>query len=127
LSLDKKHAEKNESSFIINKDEVLRYNGEPIINKKVIVIGNNPVALKNNHNASNIFTFGLIENIYEELNSYDNISKIHTQLVENNTDYIIDELGLMPILSIKIPVLKNMYAPSADMKIYKKTPSKKGR
>jgi hypothetical protein len=127
LSLDKKHAEKNESSFIINKDEVLRYNGEPIINKKVIIIGNNPVALINNHNASNIFTFGLIENIYEELNSYDNISKIHSQLVENNTDYIIDELGLMPILSIKIPVLKNMYAPSADMKIYKKTPFKKGR
>jgi hypothetical protein len=120
LSLDKKRAEQNESSFIVNKDYILRYNGEPIINKKIVIIGYNPIALKHNHNVSNIFTFGLVEDIYNDLNSYENISKIYAQLIDNKAEYIVDELGLMPILSIKIPALKTLYEPSSDMKIYKK-------
>lgn len=117
--IDTEHAKlKNSSILILNNSEV-RFNGNAIQGKNILLLGNNPAALIHNKQSTIYADWHLALRHFGDLNNYDNISHIYSNLMENKPEYILDNINMMPILMERIPELKKAYEPSYDKKVYK--------
>lgn len=118
--IDFEHAKTNSSSILILKDAEVRFNGDAIHGKNILLLGNNPAALIHNKQSTIYADWNLALRHFGDLNNYDNISHIYSNLLENRPEYILDNVDMMPILMERIPELKGAYEPSYDKKAYKR-------
>ena len=118
-SLDKARALSNTSSMLIERDAEARFNGNAIRDKNILLLGNDPEALLHNKQNTIYAEWNLALRHFGDLDNYQNISSIYTNLFEHKPEYIFDNIGMMPHLIERIPELKKMYEPSYDKKVYK--------
>ncbi len=84
--------------------------------KKVLVLGPDQAPYLNARPATPFLEWNLAEEIFTELNYYDNLSRIADGLYSDMPEVIIDEQKIMPSLSRKIPELKGYT--SSDGTVY---------
>jgi len=118
--IDTAHAKSNNSSILILRTAEVRYNGDAIQGKNILLLGNNPAALIHNKQSTIYADWHLALRHFGDLNNYDNISHIYSNLLENKPEYILDNVDMMPILMERIPTLKKSYVASYDKKVYKR-------
>jgi hypothetical protein len=107
------------SAMLINKNAEARFDGNVIDGKTILILGQNPVALIHNKQATLYASWNLSLRHFGDLTNYNNISSIYTNVLETKPQYIFDEAGLMPRLIERIPELAIHYEPSYDKKTYK--------
>ena len=117
---DTEHARSNNSSILVLKNAEVRYNGNAIQNSNILLLGDNAAALIHNRQSTIYADWNLALRHFGNLNDYENISNIYTNLLENKPDYILDNISMMPQLMERIPELKTAYQPSYDKKVYKR-------
>jgi hypothetical protein len=118
--IDTDHARSNNSSILVLKTAEVRYNGNAIHDSNILLLGDNPAALIHNRQSTIYADWNLALRHFGNLNDYENISNIYTNLLENKPDYILDNISMMPRLMERIPELKTVYQPSYDKKVYKR-------
>ncbi|MGN6645970.1 MAG: DUF6427 family protein [Cytophaga sp.] len=118
--IDTDHARSNNSSILVLRNAEVRYDGTPIQGSNILLLGDNPAALIHNKQSTIYADWNLALRHFGNLNDYENISNIYTNLLENKPDYILDNISMMPQLMERIPELKTVYQPSYDKKVYKR-------
>jgi|GEM_PF-2876096 hypothetical protein len=118
-SLDDARALSGTSSMLVSKDAEVRYNGDAIHDKKILVLGHNPVALIHNKQATIYAEWNLSLRHFGDLDNYENVSAIYSNIFEHKPEYIFDNVAMMPHLTDRIPELKKTYQPSDDKKVYR--------
>ena len=117
--LDKSKAVSNNSSILLAEDTEVRFNGDAVQEKNVLLLGANPNALIHNKQVTVYAKWNLSLRHFGDFNNYGNISAIYSNIIENKPEYIFDNLSMMPNLIQRIPELKELYEPSTDKKVYR--------
>ncbi|MBC7450904.1 MAG: hypothetical protein H7259_05400, partial [Cytophagales bacterium] len=120
VRVDKMRASKDGSSMLISKDSEVRFNGTAIQDKTVLLMGFYPEALIHNKQATIYADWHLALRHFNDLNNYEHISEIYTNVYEHQPEFIIDKAGIMPHLMERIPGLKSSYEISYDKKVFKR-------
>ncbi len=89
-----------------------------IKNSKVLVTGHNHSILRYNTLATPYFNWGLAENHFGNLNSYNNVIGIYQNFKKDWPDYIIDDQEIMPAVIERVPILGQKYAQSSFQDLY---------
>ncbi|MGV3588221.1 MAG: hypothetical protein ACO1OF_14545 [Adhaeribacter sp.] len=89
-------------------------------NAHVLVLGNNLNYYAYNQSATPYFNWQLAKQDFGQLNTYYGIFKIRRNITASEPDYIVDEVGLMPELTYKIPDLFSRYERIGTGEIYKR-------
>ena len=117
--LDKSKALSNNSSILLSKNTEVRFNGDAVRNKTILLLGANPNALIHNKQVTVYGEWNLSLRHFSDLNNYENISAIYSNIIDNKPEFIFDNISMMPNLIQRIPELKKMYEPSYDKKAYR--------
>ncbi|MFN8416949.1 MAG: DUF6427 family protein [Cytophagaceae bacterium] len=120
FSIDYRRAENFTSSILTRLDQNVRYDGTPIENQQILILGVNHTAMIHNKIHTVYADWNLAKRDFLHLNNYARVSNVYSKLLSNKPDYILDEVQLMPLLFIKIPELKQYYEPDYNQKVYKK-------
>ena len=107
------------SSILINKDAEVRFNGNVIHDKTILILGQNPIALIHNKQSTLYASWNLSLRHFGDITNYNNISSIYTNVLDPKPEFIFDEVGIMPKLIERIPEVGIYYEPSYDKKIYR--------
>ena len=117
--LDTEKLDAQTSKILIRKDAEVRFNGDVIQGKTILLLGSNPAALIHNKQSTIYASWNLSLKDFGDLTNYNNISSIYSNLMDNKPEYILDQIGIMPSLIERIPELENYYEPSYDKKTYR--------
>ena len=117
---DESRAKNNSSSMLVLKQNQVRFNNVPIENKTVLLLGLNPDVLIHNRQTTVYADWELSLRNFNDLNNFENISEIYTNLNDSKPEYIFDKAGLMPNLMERIPELKSVYEMSDNKKVFKR-------
>lgn len=109
----------NTSMILIKKDAEVRFDGDVIHDKTVLLLGPNPAALIHNKQSTIYASWNLSLRHFGDLTNYTNISSIYSNILDQKPQYILDEIGIMPSLIERIPELETHYEPSYDKKAYR--------
>ncbi|MCU0416382.1 MAG: DUF6427 family protein [Cytophagaceae bacterium] len=120
FSLDIKRAAHSSSSILTYTNQPIRFDGDKVENKTVLVLGKNHLPYLHNRRHPVYADWNLAKKDFTHLNQYRHISNVYSKLSLYPPDFIVDEVQLMPVLFIKIPEWKNLYTPSLDQKMYKR-------
>lgn len=123
ITQDKSRAKNNSSSILVSKLSDVRFNGKAVENQSVLILGTYPEALIHNKQATVYADWSLSLRNFSDLNNYENISEIYTNIFEHKPEYIFDKAGLMPNLIERIPDFKTTYEMSEDKKVFRKIQS----
>lgn len=118
-NLDTEKLEAHSSKILIYRDAEVRFNGDVIQNKNVLLLGPNPAALIHNKQSTIYTSWNLSLRHFGDLTNYNNISFIYSNVMDNKPEYILDQIGIMPSLIERIPELADYYEPSYDKKTYR--------
>jgi hypothetical protein len=106
---------------IINTNEtfVKNYQYDHLLrNAKIIVLGPNHSVFRYNSLATPYLNWGLSENHFNNLDSYNNVVGIYENFKNDMPDYIIDEEGIIEKVFERIPQLKATFQASEYNNIY---------
>jgi hypothetical protein len=106
---------------IINTNEtfVKNYQYDHLLrNAKIVVLGPNHSIFRYNSLATPYLNWGLSENHFGNLDSYNNVVGIYENFQKDMPDYIIDEEGIAEKVFERIPHLASAYEPSAYENVY---------
>lgn len=78
-------------------------------NRKILVLGHAHSIYKNNSLATPYLNWGLAENHFGNLDSYNNVIGIYENFKQDMPEYIIDETGLLEKVFDRIPSLQAQY------------------
>ena len=117
-SIDMEKLKAGTSGMLIKKDAEVRFDGNVINDKTILILGQNPVALIHNKQSTLYASWNLSLRHFGDLNNYNNVSSIYTNVLDEKPQYIFDENEIMPNLINRIPELSSYYEPSYDKKIY---------
>lgn len=106
---------------IINTNEtfVKNYQYDHLLrNSKIVVLGPNRSIFRNNSLATPYMNWGLAENHFGNLDSYNNVVGIYENFKKDMPDYIIDEEGIAEKVFERIPQLAKAYELSDYENVY---------
>lgn len=106
---------------IINTDEtfVKNYQYDHLIkNSKIVVLGHNHSIFRYNSLATPYLNWGLAENHFKNLDSYNNVVGVFENFKNDMPDYIIDEEGIAEKIFDRIPQLQASYQLSEFENVY---------
>lgn len=109
----------NKSAMMVSKDAEVRFNGEAIRNKNILILGQNPVALIHNQQSTIYASWNLSLLHFGDLTNYENISSIYSNVLDDKPEFILDEIGMMPSLIERIPEFEKFYEPSYDGTVFR--------
>jgi len=105
----------NTSALELKKDK--KY--QKIVNGQLLVLGADFQYYAYNYSATPYLNWQLAQKDFGQLDTYEAVFRIHSNLEHNLPQFIVDELNLMPELHYKLPVLFNKYEPAGPAGLYR--------
>ena len=90
-----------------------------VTNKRVLVLGDNLSVYQNAKPATPYLNWQFAAKQLGDLDYFENLSGVYINFTSDMPDLIIDQEGLMPTISERIPIVKNSYRRAQD-KVYVK-------
>lgn len=92
---------------------------QKIVNGQLLVLGPDFQYYAYNYAASPYLNWNLAQQDFGNLNTYEAVFRIHTNLTKAMPEFIVDEVNLMPELLYKLPTVFGRYEPAGAEKLYK--------
>lgn len=109
-----------DDKIALDKTLVRNINGWDVENKKILVLGDDLSYYKNNSLATPFLNWDNARRLFLNINDYENILTVFSNLKTDYPEYIIDQNGVLPDLMNYIPELKMNYSLVKD-NVYQKT------
>jgi hypothetical protein len=89
-----------------------------VIGKKTLLLGDNLSIYRNSKPATPYLNWQLAAEQLNEVNYFDNLTQIYVNFSKDMPEVIVDEAKLMPLLSERIPAIRQHYRKMPDRPIY---------
>ena len=91
-----------------------------VAGKKVLVLGDNMSIYRHAKLATPYLNWQLASKQLTHIDYFDNLSEVYTNFTADMPDLIIDPSSLMPLISERIPTIKNTYRKGKEADVYVK-------
>jgi hypothetical protein len=99
----------NDKSYLINQDDFKDLKGS-----RILVLDNDLRPYNHAESATPFLNWQLSQEIFYNLDYYDNLTKLYEGMMADKPEIIIDRHNIMPSVFEKIPALRSMYYLSRD-------------